>query len=98
MSSTAQNLARVRVFVSGIVQGVGFRASTRMQAQKLGLAGWVRNRRDDRVEVVFEGDAQAVGKAVDWCRQGPSAATVKDLQIEDESPEGLTMFEVRPTV
>jgi acylphosphatase len=88
---------RVHVFVSGEVQGVFFRAETRRQAQALGLAGWVRNLPDGRVEAVFEGPEDAVERMVAWCRQGPSYAEVRDVEVEHEDPEGLTEFDVRRT-
>lgn len=89
--------ARVRLLIAGTVQGVGFRASTQMQAQQLGVNGWVRNCRDGRVEAVFEGEISAVQAAVDWCRQGPSSAIVRDLDIDSEMPQGDRGFEIRPT-
>ncbi|MBO9998346.1 MAG: acylphosphatase [Cyanobacteria bacterium SID2] len=90
--------SRVRVFISGTVQGVGFRYSTQIQAERLSLSGWVRNRRDGRVEAVFEGDRSAVESALAWCRRGPVSAVVTDLSSEWETPEGLVSFELRPTV
>lgn len=88
---------RVRVLISGKVQGVGFRYSTHQQADRLGLSGWVRNRSDGRVEAVFEGQLTAVEQAIAWCRQGPLSADVTDLSVSSEDPQGLTTFEVRPT-
>ncbi|MEG4441765.1 acylphosphatase [Microcoleus sp. AT9_B5] len=85
-----QSLApvRVRVFVSGLVQGVGYRYSTRNQAKYLGLGGWVRNLPDGRVEAVFEGPKKAVEGMISWCRRGPTGATVSELVLEYEDPEG----------
>ncbi|MEG4403590.1 acylphosphatase [Microcoleus sp. MON2_D5] len=79
---------RVRVFVSGLVQGVGYRYSTRNQAKYFGLGGWVRNLPDGRVEAVFEGDQKAVEEMISWCRRGPTGATVSELVLEYEDPEG----------
>lgn len=62
----------VHAFVSGRVQGVGFRWSVRALAERQGLAGWVRNRRDGRVELVFEGPDEAVADALRWL-EGPDA-------------------------
>jgi acylphosphatase len=73
---------------------VYFRAATREAAQRAGVAGWVRNLPDDRVEAVFEGPPAAVQRLIDWCRQGPPAAVVEGMRIEYEPPEGLTHFEV----
>ncbi|MGC9504265.1 acylphosphatase [Baaleninema sp.] len=97
MTVNESTQTRVRLLISGTVQGVGFRYSTRQQAEQLGLSGWVRNRSDGRVEAVFEGKVTAVEQAVAWCRQGPLSAEVTDLSISSEDPQGLARFEVRPT-
>jgi acylphosphatase len=86
---------RTRVVVSGLVQGVFFRDTCRRVAERQGVAGWVRNLRDGRVEAVFEGDPAAVRRLVSWTRHGPSQATVTAVEAHDESPEGLTTFEIR---
>ncbi|BAC91934.1 acylphosphatase [Gloeobacter violaceus] len=85
---------RAHVWVGGKVQGVYFRAATREAAQRQGVAGWVRNLPDGRVEAVFEGPPAAVQRLIDWCRQGPPAAVVEQLRVAYELPEGLTHFEV----
>ena len=89
------NEERAHVFVSGEVQGVNFRGATHSQAEQLGLNGWVQNLQDGRVEVVFEGEPDAVRQMVDLCRSGPSSAGVEDVSVENEQPEGLSGFEVR---
>ena len=78
---------RVRVVIKGWVQGVGFRANCRHEAQRLGLTGWVRNRSDGSVEALFEGPAPAVDEMLRWCETGPSGAEVSDVQVTD-APEG----------
>jgi acylphosphatase len=88
-------LVRQRVVVSGHVQGVFFRDSTRREAARHGVAGWVCNRRDGAVEAVFEGAPSAVSALVAFCRSGPRGAAVSDVTTSDEEPEGLTGFEVR---
>lgn len=88
---------RMRVIVDGRVQGVFFRDSTRAEALRLGVSGWVRNLADCRVEAVFEGDAAAVASAVAWCGSGPPRALVTSLESFPEPPEGLRGFEIRPT-
>ena len=93
--NTKNNLRRTRVLVSGHVQGVFFRDSTREKAQELGLAGWVRNLPDGRVEAVFEGDGDRVEEMVSWCKDGPPDARVQDVSSENEEPENLGGFEVR---
>ena len=86
---------RAHVFVSGRVQGVYYRASTRDAARELGVDGWVTNRSDGRVEAVFEGDQEAVEELTDWCHSGSSAASVEDVAVTMEEPAGLDGFEVR---
>ncbi|OKH15334.1 acylphosphatase [Fischerella major NIES-592] len=86
---------RAHLFISGRVQGVGYRFATVDTASQLGLSGWVRNLPDGRVEAVFEGVQEVVEEMIRWCHQGPPAATVKDVVVEYEKPEGLNRFEVR---
>lgn len=86
---------RMRVRVSGVVQGVFFRSATADTARSLGLAGWVRNLPDGSVEAVFEGPADSVERAVTWCRTGPPHAVVERVETEAEPPEGLTGFSTR---
>jgi acylphosphatase len=93
-SSSQPETIRVHVFVSGKVQGVGYRATTWDTATLLKLKGWVRNLRDGRVEAVFEGPADTVDEMIRWCHQGPPAAKVQDVTIEHEPVEGLQSFQV----
>jgi len=79
----------VHLVVVGRVQGVGFRAHAISQATRLGLFGWVRNRMDGTVEARAEGTPQAVEAFVAWCRHGPPAADVQDVQVSAQSPTGL---------
>lgn len=81
--------------VSGRVQGVFFRDTTRRRAEAAGVAGWVGNRADGAVEAVFEGDPAAVEEMVEFCRRGPGRAEVASVEVEEEQPEGLSGFEVR---
>ena len=92
---TKNNLRRTRALVSGRVQGVLFRDSTREKAEALGLSGWVRNLSDDRVEAVFEGPEDRVAEMISWCEEGPPNAEVQNVSVEQEDPEGLKGFEVR---
>ncbi|MCC7366970.1 MAG: acylphosphatase [Chloroflexi bacterium] len=89
--------SRVHVWVSGRVQGVGFRFATVETAQLLGLGGWVRNLGDGRVEAVFEGPAAVVAKAVAWCHRGPAGSWVSDIETRPEQPIGESSFRTRPT-
>jgi acylphosphatase len=79
---------RVRLLISGLVQGVGFRWATRREATRLGLAGWVRNLADGRVEAVAEGPQAKVDELVAWCRRGPAGARVESVSVEPLSVEG----------
>ena len=86
---------RRRVVVSGRVQGVAFRASTRRAARTAGVEGFVRNLADGRVEAVLEGEPDAVAWLLAWCREGPSGARVDCVESSEETPEGLSGFEIR---
>ena len=81
--------------VSGRVQGVYFRDTCRRVARDNGVTGWVRNLPDGRVEAVFEGQPDAVGRLVDWARRGPRLAMVDDMVVRAEQPEGLGDFLIR---
>ena len=72
-----------RVVVHGRVQGVGFRAFVEDTAERLGLEGWVRNRRDGTVEAVFAGEEATVGEAIEACRRGPRSARVTKVDVSD---------------
>lgn len=75
---------RTRVIIEGRVQGVFFRHHTQEMAHQLGVKGWVKNRRDGRVEAVFEGDIETVDQIVEWCHQGPSEAKVTKVSVTSE--------------
>ena len=79
---------QAHVFVSGNVQGVFFRSSTRRKAQSLDVKGWVKNLADGRVEAVFEGKEEAVNEMIQFCRQGPRAADVRDVEVERKEYTG----------
>jgi acylphosphatase len=80
--------SRVRVIVSGRVQGVFFRAFVQERAYSLGVTGWVRNRPDGKVECVFEGQARNVSEMVDACRKGPPRADVDGVEARMEEYKG----------
>jgi acylphosphatase len=86
---------RAHVFVSGTVQGVRYRASTREAAESRDVDGWVRNLDDGRVEAVFEGPESAVEGLIEWCHLGSAMATVEDVEVSYEEPEGESGFRVR---
>jgi acylphosphatase len=74
--------ARAHVVVSGDVQGVFFRQETKSRADNLNVKGWVRNRDDGSVEAVFEGEKQDVKALVEFCKHGPSKATVTTAHVK----------------
>jgi len=84
------------VRVTGLVQGVFFRAWTREQAKRLGVDGWVRNCPDGSVEARLEGAPEAVQRLTDLLSHGPDAARVDGVEIEEAAPEDSDGFEVRP--
>ena len=89
-------MTRARVRVTGLVQGVFFRAETRDRARSLGVNGWVRNVEDGSVEAVFEGERGRVERLVDWCRRGPRGARVDRVDVQWEEPVGERGFRVLP--
>jgi len=84
----------VRCLVAGRVQGVYYRASTARQASALGLMGWARNLQDGRVEVVASGAPEAVAALCAWLWQGPPAARVSEVIVEEWSGSAPTGFDV----
>ena len=82
------------VLVAGRVQGVWFRDTCCEQARNLGVAGWVRNLADGRVEAVFEGPPGAVDRMVAWCHEGPSRARVDSVEVSSRTPDGLAGFRI----
>lgn len=88
-------MVRRRVVVRGRVQGVFFRDSLRREAVSAGVAGWVANRPDGSVEAVLEGPNDAVRGVLRFASEGPPRASVSDVQVREEPPEGLRGFEIR---
>jgi len=84
------------LLISGRVQGVGFRYSMAEEAERLGVTGWVRNRRDGTVEAAVDGAPEAVDALIAWARRGPPSAHVTEVRIS-EIPESFERFEMRPT-
>jgi acylphosphatase len=89
-------MKRVRVTITGMVQGVFFRAKTRNEAIRNNVTGWVRNLPDGRVEAVFEGRPEDVDRVVGWCRIGPSLAEVTNVEMREEAYTGaFTDYSIR---
>ena len=88
-------MTRVRVVVTGRVQGVWFRDSCRDEARSLHVGGWVRNRADGSVEAEFEGPPAAVDRMVAWCHDGPPRARVDAVTAAAIEPVGDARFHVR---
>ncbi|MBC7248459.1 MAG: acylphosphatase [Actinobacteria bacterium] len=80
--------ARARVTLSGRVQGVYYRSYARDEARRLGLKGWVRNNPDGRVELVCEGEEDAVLAMIDWCWKGSPSSRVSDVEVAWEEYRG----------
>ena len=85
-----------RLVIRGRVQGVWFRESMRIEAERLGLAGWVRNRADGSVEAVIQGNGDAVEAMTRWAHRGPEAARVTQVEVSEASGD-YARFEKRPT-
>jgi acylphosphatase len=81
-------VVRVRLRITGRVQGVYYRASARDEARALGLTGWVRNLPDGSVELVAEGEEPRIDRLVAWCRQGPPGARVDEVEVSRSEPTG----------
>jgi acylphosphatase len=88
-------ITRVHVLISGKVQGVWYRASTKQKADELGVLGWVRNTDNGCVEAVFEGEKAKIDEMIAWCWIGPQKAQVSDIKIlSSRSDETYTSFVV----
>ena len=91
-------MTTVRLRITGRVQGVGYRAWAVQEGARLGVSGWVCNRRDGSVEALVTGDDDAVARMVAACRQGPYAARVTGVASEDARDDGSVGFSARATV
>lgn len=88
-------MKRIRVFITGEVQGVGFRGFIRRKAKELGLKGWVRNLPDGRVEAVFEGETTSIQEMLVACERGPPISDVRGVNVKEEELEGEEDFEIK---
>lgn len=89
-------MVRAHLLISGIVQGVGYRWSCRREGQRLGVAGWVRNLDDGRVEAVVQGTREQIEQLIKWCYRGPSEARVTDIAVTyEDALEDFKDFGIR---
>lgn len=89
-------MACLHLRISGRVQGVWFRESMRQEAQKCGATGWVRNLADGRVEAMICGEAEVLGKMLEWTRRGPPLAKVTGVEAESIPDQTFAGFEKKP--
>jgi acylphosphatase len=87
-ATTAADLRRVMVFISGHVQGVGFRAFTEQEARRLEVGGWVRNLADGRVQAVIEGPGGKVARLLELLGKGPPGARVDQVEVSEQAVKG----------
>jgi len=85
---------RAHLRITGVVQGVYYRASAAEEARRLGIDGWVRNT-GQGVEAVLEGEREPVERMIAWCHEGPAHAEVDDVTVSWGEPEGLHGFSIR---
>ncbi|CAN5349655.1 acylphosphatase [soil metagenome] len=90
-----EDRTRVHVFVSGTVQGVGFRQAVLDKANELDVTGWVKNLPDGRIEAVLEGPRDDVYRVVGLCRAGPQGAQVSGVQVDREPPKNEKTFRLK---
>ena len=88
-------IKKANILVSGRVQGVFYRASTREKALELGIKGWVMNKPDGSVYIAAEAEESKLDQFIEWCKKGPMMAKVDNIDISHQSPEGFSSFEVR---
>ena len=87
---------RIHIFVTGRVQGVFFRQSTKVMAIKNNVKGWVRNLDDGRVEIVAQGETQDIDNLAHWCKTGPANSRVDEFELSEENiSDEFENFEVR---
>ncbi len=86
---------RIRIFVTGKVQGVFFRQTLKVTSKKNNIFGWVRNLKDGRVEAVLEGNEDRISRVIEWAHGGPANARVEDVEIRNEKFTGeFSKFDV----
>ncbi|HVT01541.1 MAG TPA: acylphosphatase [Patescibacteria group bacterium] len=92
-------MKQIHLYISGFVQGVGYRAFVKHTARKMGLTGWTRNLSDRRVEVVAQGDEEILKKLIEACKRGSLLSDVKNISVDwEEIGEVFNSFERLPTL
>jgi acylphosphatase len=98
--ATIGGMVTRHLLIEGLVQGVGYRAAMREEAQRLGLTGWVRNRAQGSVEAVVQGSAQPLERLIAWAHRGPTAARVTAVRVTEAQltpGDRFVRFELLPT-
>lgn len=90
-----EDRTRVHVFVTGDVQGKGFKEAIKLKADEQSVTGWVRYTPDGRVEAVIEGPRDEVYRVVGLCRAGPNGAKVDGVQVDREPPKNERTFKIK---
>jgi acylphosphatase len=85
----------VHLIIKGRVQGVFYRASAKQIAKEIGATGWVKNTDEGDVEIVAAGTEEQLRKFIDWCKVGPTHATVAEVVIDHIEEESFKNFEIR---
>ncbi len=91
-------MKQVHLFISGYVQGIGYRQFVKSNAQRLGLTGWVRNLSDGRVEAIVQGDKEKIEELITLCKTGPMLSEIKDVEVKwEEAAEEFSSFDQTPS-
>lgn len=84
----------IRLYITGTVQGIFYRAFVKENAEKLNLKGFVRNLEDGKVEIFLEGDNENVDKMIELCKQGPKHSQIKNVELKEEKFQDFKQFKV----
>jgi acylphosphatase len=85
----------VHLLITGKVQGVFFRDSSKKVAEKLNITGWIKNRQDNKVEAMVSGDEKDVKAFIDWCKSGPERAEVEEVIVSEKEKISFKKFEIK---
>lgn len=84
----------IRMYITGTVQGIFFRAFVKENAEKYNVKGFVRNLEDGRIEIFAEGNGKDVDKMIDLCKKGPKHAIIRDIEIKTEKFQDIKNFKI----